>query len=82
MKSKKGHTLIGVSKTYRFKHSEHSEQVGFVNWFRAKYPHTLIFAIPKVSDAKKVKVHIRWPDGVKSEVEADLESQFLNLSRN
>ena len=42
----KGHTLIGVSKTYRFKHSEHSEQVGFVNWFRAKYPHTLIFAIP------------------------------------
>ena len=46
MKSKKGDTLIGVSKTYRFKHSEHSEQVGFVNWFRAKYPHTLIFAIP------------------------------------
>ena len=46
MKSKKGHTLIGVQKTYRFKHSEHSEQVGFVNWFRAKYPHTLIFAIP------------------------------------
>ena len=46
MKSKTGHTLIGVSKTYRFKHSEHSEQVGFVNWFRAKYPHTLIFAIP------------------------------------
>lgn len=46
MKSKKGHTLIGVSKTYRFKHSEHSEQVGFVNWFRAKYPDTLIFAIP------------------------------------
>ena len=38
--------MIGVSKTYRFKHSEHSEQVGFVNWFRAKYPHTLIFAIP------------------------------------
>ena len=46
MKIKKGDTLIGVSKTYRFKHSEHSEQVGFVNWFRAKYPHTLIFAIP------------------------------------
>ena len=46
MKSKKGHTLIGVQKTYRFKHSEHSEQVGFVNWFRAKYPDTLIFAIP------------------------------------
>ena len=46
MKIKKGQTLIGVQKTYRFKHSEHSEQVGFVNWFRAKYPHTLIFAIP------------------------------------
>jgi len=46
LKIKKGHTLIGVQKTYRFKHSEHSEQVGFVNWFRAKYPHTLIFAIP------------------------------------
>ena len=46
MKIKKGDTLIGVQKTYRFKHSEHSEQVGFVNWFRAKYPDTLIFAIP------------------------------------
>ncbi len=42
----------------------------------------LIFAIPKESDSKKVKVHIRWPDGVNSEIEADLESQFLNLSRN
>jgi hypothetical protein len=46
LKIKKGDTLIGVQKTYRFKHSEHSEQVGFVNWFRAKYPDTLIFAIP------------------------------------
>ena len=46
MRRKKGQSLIGVSKTYHFKHSEHSEQVGFVNWFRAKYPHTLIFAIP------------------------------------
>jgi hypothetical protein len=26
--------------------SEHDEQVGFVNWFRAKYPKVLIFAIP------------------------------------
>jgi hypothetical protein len=25
---------------------EHSEQVSFVKWFRAKYPHVLIFAIP------------------------------------
>ncbi len=46
MRRKKAQSLTGVSKTYRFKHSEHSEQVGFVNWFRAKYPHTLIFAIP------------------------------------
>jgi hypothetical protein len=26
--------------------SEHSEQVGFVNWFNAQYPRVLIFAIP------------------------------------
>lgn len=26
--------------------SEHSEQVGFVRWFRAKWPRVLIFAIP------------------------------------
>jgi hypothetical protein len=26
--------------------SEHDEQVGFINWFRAKYPKVLIFAIP------------------------------------
>ncbi len=42
----------------------------------------LIFAIPKVSTSKKVKVQVRWPDGVKSEIEASLGSQFLNLSRN
>ena len=39
-----GVTLI--SATSKTSPSEHSEQVGFVNWFRAKYPHTLIFAIP------------------------------------
>ena len=43
MRRKKAHTQTLVLKT---SHSEHSEQVGFVNWFRAKYPHTLIFAIP------------------------------------
>ena len=26
--------------------SEHEEQVGFVNWFRAKFPGVLIYAIP------------------------------------
>lgn len=26
--------------------SEHAEQVGFVRWFRAKWPRVLIFAIP------------------------------------
>ena len=26
--------------------SEHSEQTGFVNWFRYKYPNIIIFAIP------------------------------------
>ena len=36
-------TLISASKTYP---SEHDEQVGFVNWFRAKFSGVLIFAIP------------------------------------
>jgi len=36
-------TLISVSKTYP---SEHDEQVGFVNWFRTRFPKVLIFAIP------------------------------------
>jgi len=26
--------------------SEHAEQVGFVHWFRARFPRVLIFAIP------------------------------------
>ena len=43
MRRKKARSQTLVLKT---SHSEHSEQVGFVNWFRAKYPHTLIFAIP------------------------------------
>ena len=36
-------TLISVSRTYP---SEHDEQVGFINWFRTKFPKVLIFAIP------------------------------------
>ena len=36
-------TLISVSRKYP---SEHDEQVGFVNWFRTKFPKVLIFAIP------------------------------------
>jgi len=40
--------------------SEHDEQVGFINWFRAKYPSVLIFAIPNgekraISVAKRLK---------------------------
>ena len=36
-------TLISITKTYP---SEHDEQVGFVNWFRTRFPKVLIFAIP------------------------------------
>jgi hypothetical protein len=40
--------------------SEHDEQAGFVQWFRAKWPRVLIFAIPNggkrnISTAKKLK---------------------------
>ena len=50
-------TLISASKTYP---SEHSEQVGFINWFRVKYPNVLIFAIPNgekraITVAKRLK---------------------------
>ena len=34
--------------------SEHSEQVGFVMWFRLKFPNVLIFAIPNGSQRSKV----------------------------
>lgn len=39
---------------------EHAEQVGFVNWFRAKFPHILIFAVPNgdhraITTAKRLK---------------------------
>jgi len=57
MRRKKVHTLISVSKTSP---SEHSEQVGFINWFRVKYPNVLIFAIPNgekraITVAKRLK---------------------------
>jgi hypothetical protein len=50
-------TLISASKTSP---SEHSEQVGFINWFRVKYPNVLIFAIPNgekraITVAKRLK---------------------------
>ena len=50
-------TLISVLKTSP---SEHSEQVGFVNWFNAQYPRVLIFAIPNgekrsITVAKRLK---------------------------
>lgn len=34
------------AKDYRPKISEHSHQVAFIKWFRARYPGVLIFAIP------------------------------------
>ena len=50
-------TLISASKIYP---SEHDEQVGFINWFRVKYPQVLIFAIPNgekraITVAKRLK---------------------------
>ena len=58
MKRRKAITLISASK---ISPSEHSEQVGFINWFRAKYPEVLIFAIPNgekraISVAKRLKM--------------------------
>lgn len=40
--------------------SEHDEQVGFVNWWRLRFPETLLFAIPNgefraITTAKKLK---------------------------
>jgi len=40
--------------------SEHEEQAGFVAWFRARWPHVLIFAVPNgdkraLSVAKRLK---------------------------
>ena len=58
MRKRKAVTLISASK---ISPSEHSEQVGFINWFRAKYPQVLIFAIPNgekrsISVARRLKM--------------------------
>ena len=39
---------------------EHAEQVGFLNWFRSRFPSVLIFAIPNgdhraITTAKRLK---------------------------
>jgi len=51
---------ITLTPALKISPSEHSEQVGFINWFRAKYPDVLIFAIPNgekraISVAKRLK---------------------------
>jgi len=57
-RKRKAVTLISsTSKTYP---SEHSEQVGLINWFRLQYPNVLIFAIPNgekraITVAKRLK---------------------------
>ena len=58
MRKRKAITLISTLKILP---SEHSEQVGFINWFRAKYSDVLIFAIPNgekraISVAKRLKM--------------------------
>ena len=55
MRRKKARSQTLVLKT---SHSEHSEQVGFVNWFRAKYPKVLIFAIPN-GEKRAISVAVR-----------------------
>ena len=57
MRKRKAITLTSALK---ISPSEHSEQVGFINWFRSQYPETLIFAIPNgekraISVAKRLK---------------------------
>lgn len=58
MRKRKAITLTSALK---ISPSEHSEQVGFINWFRAKYSQVLIFAIPNgekraISVAKRLKM--------------------------
>jgi len=57
MRKRKAITLTSALK---ISPSEHSEQVGFINWFRSQYPEILIFAIPNgekraISVAKRLK---------------------------
>ena len=58
MRKRKAITLTSALK---ISPSEHSEQVGFINWFRAKYSQVLILAIPNgekraISVAKRLKM--------------------------
>tara|TARA_R110000772_G_scaffold28937_2_gene72674 strand:- start:163 stop:543 length:381 start_codon:yes stop_codon:yes gene_type:complete len=51
---------ITLTPALKISPSEHSEQVGFINWFRSQYPEILIFAIPNgekraISVAKRLK---------------------------
>ena len=51
---------MAASKRTRSLPSEHSEQVGLINWFRGRFPGVLIFAIPNgekraLSVAKRLK---------------------------
>jgi len=46
MNKKRKRTTSSTYLITKTQPSEHDEQVGFVNWFRAKYPKVLIFAIP------------------------------------
>jgi hypothetical protein len=57
-RKRKAVTLI--SSTSKTSPSEHSEQVGLINWFRLQYPNVLIFAIPNgekraITVAKRLK---------------------------
>jgi hypothetical protein len=52
---------ITLTPALKISPSEHSEQVGFINWFRSQYPEILIFAIPNgekraISVAKRLKM--------------------------
>lgn len=51
---------MAASKRTQSLPSEHSEQVGLINWFRGRFPGVLIFAIPNgekraLSVAKRLK---------------------------
>lgn len=51
---------MAASKRTQSHPSEHSEQVGMINWFRGRFPGVLIFAIPNgekrsLSVAKRLK---------------------------
>ena len=79
MRRKKGRSQILVLKT---SHSEHSEQVGFVNWFRAKYPKVLIFAIPN-GEKRSISVATRLKaEGVTQRNTRSLYPLLQSVGRN